>query len=140
MTTKSRTHSLLRKTRKRRAAATVELAVCLPVIVLLTLGSIESASMIFLRQALVQAAYESAKEAVRVNGSEATARERAVQVLGFRDIEDERVSFDPPNVDELEPGTPVTVTISAPGDSNSVIPFGPFRNRNISVTATMLKE
>ncbi len=139
MSTK-RSKSVLRKLATRRAAATVELAVCLPVIVLLAIGSMESASMIFLRQALVQSAYETVKESVKINGSQATALDRGKEVLAFRDITGESITFEPANVDDLDPGTPVTVTISAPGDANSVIPFGPFKGRNISVTATMLKE
>lgn len=137
---KTRSKSVLRKLATRRAAATVELAVCLPVIVLLAIGSMESASMIFLRQALVQSAYETVKESVKINGSQAAAFDRGKEVLAFRDITGESITFDPANVDDLEPGTPVTVTVSAPGDSNSVIPFGPFKGKNISVTATMLKE
>lgn len=140
MLSKTRSQSRLRRTPKRRAAATVELAVCLPVIVILALGSMESASMIFLRQALVQSAYETVKEAVRTNGSQASAVERGEQVLSFRDIEGQEITFDPPNVDDLDSGTPVTVTVSAPGDANSVLPFGPFQGRQITVTATMLKE
>lgn len=38
-----------RKTARRRGAAVVEFAVCLPVIILVVLGSIEAASMLFLR-------------------------------------------------------------------------------------------
>ena len=135
-----RSKSVLRKSPKRRAAATVELAVCLPVIVILAIGSMESASMIFLRQAMVQSAYESVKEAVKTNGSKATALTRGQEVLAFRDISGESITFEPSNVDDLAPGTPVTVTVSAPGDANSVIPFGPFKGRTISVSATMLKE
>lgn len=135
-----RSKSVLRKFARRRAAATVELAVCLPVIVILAIGSMESASMIFLRQAMVQSAYESVKEAVKTNGSQATALTRGQEVLAFRDITGESITFEPSNVDDLAPGTPVTVTVTAPGDANSVIPFGPFKGRNISVSATMLKE
>lgn len=135
-----RSKSVLRRSSTRRGAATVELAVCLPVIVILAIGSMESASMIFLRQALVQSAYESVKEAVKTNGGQATALTRGQEVLAFRDITGESITFEPSNVDDLEPGTPVTVTVSAPGDANSVIPFGPFKGQTISVTATMLKE
>ncbi len=125
---------------RRRGTSTVELAVCLPVIFLLSMGAMEGASLIFLRQAMVQSAYETVKESVRTNGSKAEGLVRGEQVLSFRGITGESITFEPSNVDILEPGTPVTVTVSAPGDSNSVFPFGPFKNREISVQATMLKE
>ena len=124
----------------RKAAAAVELAVCLPVIVLLAIGSIESASMIFLRQTLVQSAYETAKEAVKRNVDQATAFVRGRQVLEAREVSGETITFDPPVTDGLDSGTRVTVTVTAPGDENSILPFGPFRGRTISVSAVMIKE
>ena len=128
------------KRSRRRGAATVELAVCLPVIFLLSMGAMEGASLIFLRQAMVQSAYETVKEAVRTDGSQAQGLVLGEQVLSFRGVTDQSITFSPSNVEQLDPGTPVTVTVSAPGDSNSVFPFGPFQNREISVQATMLKE
>ena len=129
-----------KRARQRKAAAVVELAVCLPVIALLAIGSMEAASMIFLRQALVQSAYETVKEVSKTNGNEALALQRGREVLEFRNVEDETVTFDPPNLDDVEQGTEITVTVSAPGNTNSVLPFGPFRDREVSVSATMIKE
>lgn len=124
----------------RRGAATVELAVCLPILSLIALGSFEAASMIFLRQAVVQSAYECCKQAIKPNGSEALARVRANEVLGFRNIVDETIIFEPNDVENVPRGDAVRVTITCPGDSNSIIPFGPFQARQISVSATMVKE
>jgi len=59
---------LQRSKRKTRGAAVIEFAVCLPLIVLIVFGGIEAASMLFLRQTLVQAAYEGIKTGVKVNG------------------------------------------------------------------------
>ena len=42
----------------------VEFAVCLPMLMVLMLGSIEATSAIFLKQSLVAAAYEGVREAV----------------------------------------------------------------------------
>lgn len=128
------------QTGRRRGTATVELAVCLPLLFVLSMGAMEGASLIFLRQALVQSAYETVKESVRTTGSQADGLQRGEQVLSFRNIDGQSITFSPSNVDDLPPGTPVTVTVSAPGDSNSVFPFGPFKNQTISVQATMLKE
>ena len=126
--------------RRRRGGAVVELAVCLPVIALIGFGSMEAASMIFLRQALVQSAYETVKESVKTNGDQATARLRGQQVLDAREVEGETITFSPANTDDLPRGTPVTVTVSAPGDANSILSIGPFKGQTITVSATMLKE
>ena len=45
---------------KRLGAAIVEMAICLPVIVLLTYGTIELAGGLFLKQTLTSAAHEGA--------------------------------------------------------------------------------
>ena len=124
----------------RRGAATVELAVCIPVIVLIVLGSLEGANMIFLRQALVQSAYQTIKESVKSNGSKDLGIQRGKEALAFRGIVNETIVFVPEDVDSVTRGQPVTVVVSAPGDSNSILPFGPFKGRRIEVTATMLKE
>ena len=124
----------------RTGAATVELAVCIPVIVILAFGSMECASTIFHRQALVQSAYETCKEAVKARGSEALALQRGQEVLDFRGITGQTITMNPANTETLARGTLVTVTVSAPSDSNSILPFGPFSGQTMEVTATMQKE
>lgn len=46
---------------KRSGAAIIELAVCLPLLVLITLATIKACSMIFLKQTLIIAAFEGAR-------------------------------------------------------------------------------
>ena len=126
--------------RKRHGTATVELALTLPVLAVLVIGAIEGASMIFLRQALVQSAYEVVKESVRPDGDKTLALEKGNQVLSFRNIAGTNIDFSPSDVESLDRGTPVTVTVTAPSDAKSIIPFGPFQGKTIEVQATMLKE
>ena len=128
------------KHRRRHGAATVEIAVCLPVLALIVFGSIEASNMFFLRQALVQSAYETVKEAVRRDGDVALALRRGQETLAFRKIVGENIQIDPPNVADVDAGVPVTVTVTAPGDANSVFRFGPFRGQQVSASATMVKE
>ncbi len=124
---------------RRRAAATVELAVLLPVILVIVLGSIESASMIFLRQALVQASYEAAKVAGKT-GNEALARSNALAVSKGRRVNNVTINFEPSNFQIAARGTLIRVTVSAPGDTNSSIPFGVFRGRTIAAQCSMVRE
>ena len=125
---------------KRRGAATVELAVCLPVIAIIIMGSLSATSMIFLRTAVVQSAYEAIREAVKTNGDVNLALERANAVLEFRDLEAESITFDPADVADQEPGTLITVTVVANSTSNSLFEFGPFAGQRIEVQSAMLKE
>lgn len=132
--------SIRRTGSKRHGAAALELAICLPAIVLLSFGAIQATSMTFLRQACVQSAYETVKESVRRNGSQAGGIQLGEQVLAVRNVTGANISFSPPNVDAAAKGTPITVTLTAPSDANTVFPFGPFSGETISVQATMIKE
>ena len=126
--------------RRRKAAAVVELAVCLPLIVVLAFGALEGANMLFTRQAVVQAAYETAKSTVKSNGSQAQGTLLGTQVLDARNIDQRNIAFSPGNPDSVAPGTPVTVTIRVPSNSRSVTGLNLFQNLTIEASATMLKE
>lgn len=124
----------------RRGTATVELAVCLPVIVLLAMGAIEGASMAFLRQTLVQTAYEGVKVSVRRGNDGSDGLAAAQNVIDSRGLTGVTVTLDPADPTTAAPGQPITLRVTAPSDANSVLPFGPFRGRTVTVEATMAKE
>jgi Flp pilus assembly protein TadG len=124
----------------RQGVATVELAVCLPVLSLLVFGTLSATSMIFLRQAVVQSAYETAKAAARSRGSVEDAVEKGRQVLEFRDITATSVVFEPADVSNQVKGTPFTVTVTAAADPSRFFSFGPFAGQSVEVAVTMLKE
>jgi len=125
---------------KRRGAATIELAVCLPVIVLLVLGGIQASSMIFLRQALVQSSFEGVKTAVKVDGTAERAIAQAQAVTDGRNLDGVTITVEPSNVEDLARGEVIRMTVTAPSDPNSLFPFGPFAGQNVSATAAMVKE
>lgn len=118
----------------------MELAVCLPILVLLVFGSLSATSMIFIRQAVVQSAYETIKATVKPEGSVAQGRQRGEEVLSFRNITASSVRFNPSNVEAQPKGTPITVTIQAAADRNRFFSFGVFEGQLVEVSATMLKE
>ena len=124
---------------KREGAAVVEFAVCLPLIVLIVMGTIEAGSLLFLKQTLVQAAYEGAKVAIATGDSDQV--ETVVDaVAASRNLTDVNIQFTPSDLASVPAGETITVTISAPGDSNSLIPFGPFRNQTVRTSASMVRE
>lgn len=130
----------LRNGRRRRGAAIVEFTVCLPVIIIIVFGAIEAASLLFLRQALIQSAYEGAKVAIQANAENSDVLAAAESVAAGRRLSDMSVTLEPSDVSAVPAGEIIRVTISAPGDSNSLIQFGPFKNRTVSARAVMVKE
>lgn len=126
--------------RNRKGAAVVEFAVCLPLIVLIMLGSIEAANMLFLRQALVQASYEGAKAAVKPESDNATVTLIANQVAEGRRLSGFTIETTPADVSSVPQGDLIRVRASAPVNSNSFISGTVFRVVNLDAEAVMVKE
>src|SRR5262245_11435218 len=69
-----------RNTNRRRArrgirgVAAAELAVCLPIVVLLVLATIEACSALFLKQSLTVAAYEGVRTAIEEGATSANVQ------------------------------------------------------------------
>jgi hypothetical protein len=124
----------------RRAVAASELAVCLPVLVLLVLAMIECCTMIFLKQSLTVAAYEGVRTSIEPNAVAAEVVTKCDGVLNDRRVEQPRIVITPANFEALAPGEYVTVTVSAPADRNSVLPGNFFGGRTLTASATMMKE
>ncbi|MFY7877734.1 MAG: TadE/TadG family type IV pilus assembly protein, partial [Pirellula sp.] len=59
----------------RNGAALIEFAVCLPVLMIMILGSMEASSAIFVKQALTTSAYEGIREAMRTGSTTSVATE-----------------------------------------------------------------
>ena len=124
----------------RRGVAAAEFAVCLPVFLLLVFGMIESCSMIFLKQTLTVAAYEGARTALEENAVAADVRTVCEQVLSDRRVQGGTIAISPTDFQRLPPGDYISITVSAPADSNSIIRGSFFNGRTLSSTATMMKE
>lgn len=124
----------------RRGVAASELAVCLPVLVLLVLGMIECCTMIFLKQSLTVSAYEGIRTSLEQGAVVADVQASCNDVLTDRRVQGGSVAVTPANWETLAPGQYVTVTVSAPADRNSVIPGSFFRGRTLTASATMMKE
>lgn len=126
--------------RKRGGVAAAELAVCLPVIVLLVLAMIESCTMIFLKQSCSIAAYEGVRVALLEDADASDIRRTSQLVLTERRVKGGTIKIRPKDFRTLPVGSYIKVTVSAPADRNSVIPGNFFRGKTLSGTATMMKE
>lgn len=127
-------------TKKRRAAALVEFAVCLPVIMLLILGSMETTSAIFVRQALTTSAYEGIREAIRTKASTADAVAKAQAVLTSRQIKSSTIRVTPSEVKTAARGSILTIEVSAPYAANSPFFGNVIADRVTTVRTVMVKE
>lgn len=126
--------------RNRRGVAAAEFAVCLPVIVLIVLATIEACTMVFLKQSLSIAAYEGARAGLAQSATNTTVTRAAEQVLTERRVNRGTVTLSPANLTAIAPGEYFTVTATAPATGNSVIPVSFYRGRTLSGSATLMKE
>lgn len=128
------------KAASRQGAAAVELALCLPVLLLLFFGALECCNMAFLNQTLSVASYEGARHAIQYNATNQSTMQHSEVILTSRSVNGATVSFSPPDVSAVPAGTWITVTVSARCDENSGTPLKFFNGRTITTTSTMVKE
>jgi Flp pilus assembly protein TadG len=125
---------------KRRGVAAAELAVCLPVIVLLVIATIESCSALFLKQSLTSAAYEGVRAAIKQGATTVSVQTACNQILADRRIQGSKVILTPASISSLKAGQYVDVAVSAPCNSNSPVPTTFFRGRTLQAKASMMIE
>ena len=129
-----------RRLAKRNGAAVVEFAVVLPVFVTLLLGTIETCNMIFLRQSLEIAAYESARAAIVPGSDDFDINLATTEILTARRIKNGTVTVTPANFQNAAYGSFIRVNVSAPCNSNSVFALRFYGSKTLTGTVEMMKE
>lgn len=133
-------HSLISRKNddRRKGAATVEAAVCLPLLIVLVFGAVESANGIFLKQSLTIAAYEAVKIASGPRGTQQAATTRCREVLAVRDVDDFTITFTPNNLSEdTARGALIRVTVSVDADAASLGPLWILEGKTLTTQASM---
>jgi len=124
----------------RKGSAAVELAITLPLMTTIVLGSVEICTQINTKQAIELAAYEAARVAARPGATNAQVKKRMKAILTQRRVEGAKISTSPASVEDVAKGTPITVTVTAKFSRNMVIPIRFVSDKRLEATCTMLKE
>jgi len=135
-----RAHNTRMGRRRRRGTATVECAVVLPVFVLLLLGTMEACSMIFLRQSVELAAYESARAAVLPQTTLVNVQSAGASLLSARKVKNFSITVTPTNFQTAAYGSFIRVTASAPISDNSLFGSIFYKNMNAVGSVDFMKE
>ena len=125
---------------KRTGVAAVELALCMPLIIMLLIGTMDACSMIFLKQSLEIAAYEGARTALIPTATSTDISNDCMQVMTDRSINGALVTISPNDLSTVQVGDHISVTVSAPCDSNTIISGGFHQGQTVSVTVQGMKE
>jgi Flp pilus assembly protein TadG len=124
----------------RQGVAAVELAICLPAIMLLVMGAIEACSMVYLRQSAQTIAYETARSAVTPRTTSATAIGRGQQVVTDRGVRGADIQIEPNDLSTAARGSHVVVTVAVPLAQNRVMRSYFFRDQQLVANVTMMRE
>ena len=103
--------------KRRTGAALVEFALVAPLMILFTMGLIDIGRMTMVKQLLVNASREGARQATLTEATSASVQSGVLQTLSNSGVTGS-VTISPSSLTSASAGTTVTVTVSA--DANSV--------------------
>lgn len=127
---------------RRRGVATVEVAICLPVLLFFTLATMDLCSLLFLKETATIAAYEAARQGVGRGRTNASALARAQEFLDDRGVaySPDAIVIEGPGFDDADTLENVTVNVTLPCDGNLIAPGGMYRGLTVTGRVTMRKE
>lgn len=130
----------------RRGAVTVELAVTLPLLVTLTLGTIETCHLVQVRTQMMAAAYEAARLATRPTtatqkaATPADVVARCQSILNQFSVQGATITVTPSDFSNRTPQGLVTVNCAAPLNQNTVTAFFAPQSYTISTSVSLVFE
>lgn len=125
---------------ERRGAAATELAICMPVIVLLIFASIECCSMLFVDEALHVACYESLRVAIQKDGVASDAIVRGEEVLEQFGVAEGTITCQPSDLSSAQGGDTIVIEVEAPCNANSIMPAWFFGGATLRARCAMARE
>ncbi len=108
------------KNNRRHGAAVVEIALCLPVLLLVTLLFIEFTNLLFLRQSLKVASYEGIRVAIKQSTDLSDVMDVCATILDSRQVNEYEISVEPEDFSTLPRGELTTVTIEVDKAENQL--------------------
>lgn len=129
-----------RRSRRRTGAALVEFALVAPLMILFTMGLIDIGRMTMVKQLLVTASREGARQASLPAATASNVQADVLQMLNNSGVTGS-VVISPSNLATAASGTTVTVTVSA--DANSVSWMGSsmfMSGKNVTASTSMRRE
>lgn len=125
---------------RRRGVAAVEFAVCLPVLVLVIVGSIEACTMVFLKESLTVAAYEGSRAALKPGATADDVTARCTEVMAERGVDGGTVTVTPSNIGAADAGETIQVSVSAPCEANGVVPVWFYGDATLTGNSFIMRE
>jgi len=126
---------------QRKGVAAVEMALVLPVLLIIALGTISVGQLIYFRKSMVTAAAEGARLATQRTTTSGDVTQRIAAVLESRRIENAAITInDGAAIETLPPGSLIEIDVDADYDAIGIDVFGLQVAVPVTVSATILRE
>lgn len=126
--------------RNRNGVAAVEMAVVLPVLLLVLFGTTNLSQFIFFRKSLVGATQEGMRLASQRTSTVADVEARVRAVLQSRRIQECTVSITPASFDKMKPGNRVDIVVTASFTGFGLGVLGSSSQIPVNVETSVLRE
>ena len=124
----------------RRGTAVAEAAICLPVLMVIFVGTIEVCNMLFIGQTLKVTAYEGSRVGIVPGANAANVNYQCESLLNDRNVQSASIDMTPADPSMLDPGDFFTVTIEADCGANSIIGSSFFAGRTMSRSVSLPRK
>jgi Flp pilus assembly protein TadG len=128
------------KGQRRRGIEVAELAFSLPVLIVITFGTLETCQLLFTKQSLAVAAYEAGRVAARSEGTTEEALNRFNQIATARRLQSSTITITPADVDEVAVGETIRIDVTAPVASNNSTHLVLFNIPDIVESVVVIRE
>ncbi len=125
---------------KSRGIAAMEFAVCLPILLVLIVGTIEACSMVYLKQSLSIAAYEGVRTSIKPGATVRDVKAACRQILRSRKVRGGKIIISPSDFYARPVRSWISIRVRARGRKNSIISGWFYESLFVDGTATMMKE
>jgi hypothetical protein len=124
----------------KRGAAIIEIALTLPILVLICLATIDTCKVIFVKQSAKIAAFECARIGILPGVTKAQIARLCDTLMTRRNVNGAVMSLSVDELSALSKGDLLTVTVAVPANSNALSSSWFYRGRTFSETVSILVE
>lgn len=125
---------------RRSGAAIVEVALTLPILVLICLATIDTCRVIFVRQSAKLAAFECARIGIIPGVTRPQLEQLCATFMLSRSVSQATVSLSINDLSMLSKGDLLTVTVTVPANSNALSSSWFYRGRTFAESVSILVE
>ena len=137
---RSFSHSSRTKGQRRWGIEVAELAISLPVLTIITFGTLETCQLLFTKQSLAVAAYEAGRVAARPEGTTEATQTRFNQIATARRLQSANLTITPADIGAVAVGQPIRIDVTAPVAPNNSTHLVLFNVPDIVESVVVIRE